>query len=133
MPTRVYEVDDIFRERLARDLADDKISRLSLYIRDASHFGVAKAVVYVILEGDDETLQRADAQILPYARTPEEAANILGWVRWEDEASALSVGQTFGEVPDVADPGRRHADHPLAKAMARTEALWGRFWNWLKA
>jgi hypothetical protein len=131
VPARVYEVDDAHRDALARDLADDSISRLSLYIRDAEHFGVEKRVVYVALEGEEERLRQADERILLYARRPEEAERILEWLRWEDEATAVGIGTIFGAV----DPPTRARAAPLTpfeRGVAAIGRGLRRFWAWLK-
>lgn len=122
MPPRVFEVRDKDRERLAADLAEDRISRLSLWVREARHFGLDRDTVFVVLDGYEGILDEAQNRILAYGRIPEEADRVLAWVRWEDDASALAVGTVMGPVADPAEAPPR----PSAP-------VWKRFWEWLKA
>lgn len=121
MPPRVFEVRDKDRDKLAHDLADDRISRLSVWVREARHFGLDRDTTFVVLDGYEGVLLDAETRILAYGRVPEEAERVLGWVKWEDEASAYGIGRVFGEVQDV----------PPAPPRKKEPAV-RRFWEWLK-
>lgn len=115
----MFEVREKDRERLAADLADDRISRLSLWVREARHFGLDRDTLFVVLAGYEGILDEAQERILGYGRVPEEAERILAWVAWEDDASALALGTVLGPADVVEAPPR-----------PRTP-LWKRFWRWL--
>ena len=97
---RVYEVRSQDREKLDAALAQDPVSRTSIQIRDAKHFGWERETTYAVLEGDEERLLLADKAVLAFGRVPKNAQAILERVRWEDEASASSLGHVMSHLPE---------------------------------
>lgn len=99
MAWRVYEVRGKDRERCLTDLADDVVSRASLRLADAKHFGWDRDTFFVHLDGSDAAAQRADAALLKYGRVPSNAEAIRTRLRWEDDASAASLGTVMANLP----------------------------------
>lgn len=99
MPWRVYEVRGKDRERALADLADDIVSRASVRLADAKHFGWDRDTFFVHLDGSDEAAARADATLLKYGRVPANAEAVRKRLLWEDDASAASLGSVMAQLP----------------------------------
>ncbi|HEX2022969.1 MAG TPA: hypothetical protein VHH36_09645 [Candidatus Thermoplasmatota archaeon] len=98
MPFRVYQVRSADRARLERALEDDILSRQSLQMRDARHFGRPGDLVYLFVDGTEAGLLRADAVILEFAERAPDADVLHGLLVAEEEAAASSLGAVLGDL-----------------------------------
>lgn len=96
---RVYEVRGKDRERCLKDLADDVVSRASVRLADAKHFGWDRDTFFVHVEGGDEAAARVDASLSKYGRVPTNAEALRRRLLWEDDASAASLGSVMSHLP----------------------------------
>ena len=98
MAYRVYRVKNALRPRLDEALGDDILSRQSIQVRDARHFGQPGDFVYLFVEGEEKGMLRADAVILEFGERAENAEALHRMVKEEDEAAASGLGSIFGDV-----------------------------------
>lgn len=95
----LYRVPSAKKTELDAALADDQVSRQSQKIRDAASVGGPAGELYVVLEGADAALQRAD-ELLAKVGTklpPAEAEPLFRKFKDEDEAAAAGMGLFFTE------------------------------------
>lgn len=96
MPFRVYVVRSSDRARLDAALGDDVVSRQSIQVRDAHHFGRPGDQLFVFVDGTEAGLVRADAVLLDFAERAPDADVLHGLLVAEEEAAASSLGSVFG-------------------------------------
>lgn len=96
MPYQVYRVKAGDRPRLDAALGDDILSRQSLQVRDARHFGRPGNDVYVFVDGTEAGIIRADALLLDFAEKAGDAAELHRILSEEDDAAASGLGSIFG-------------------------------------
>jgi len=99
MAWTLYRVPTGRKTQLDQVLADDRVSRQSHKIRDAATVGGPAGELYVLIEGSDEAVHRADELLaaigtkLPAA----EAAPLHARFKDEDESAAAGMGLFFTE------------------------------------
>ena len=96
MPYQVYQLKSSDRVRLEQALTDDILSRQSLQIRDARHFGAPGDWLYLFVEGSDAGILRADALVLQFSERAPNAAALHQMLKDEDDAAAAGLGSIFG-------------------------------------
>lgn len=96
MPYQVYQLKSADRARLEQALTDDILSRQSVQIRDARHFGAPGDLLYFFVEGSEAGILRADALILQFAERAPKAAELHQMLKDEDDAAAAGLGSIFG-------------------------------------
>lgn len=95
---RVFKVQSRDRDRLEAALGDDRLSRQSLTLRDARHFGVPGDHLYLFVEsGGPEGALRAEALLLTFAERAEEGDVLYQMLKEEEERAAEGVGALFGD------------------------------------
>lgn len=98
MPHRVYRIKTADRARLDEALGDDILSRQSLQIRDARHFGAAGDHVYLFVEGEEKGMLRADALILEFGERAPNGDALHAMLKAEEDEAASGLGSIFGDV-----------------------------------
>lgn len=98
MAFQVYRFPSSARARLDAALADDIVSRQSLVIRDARHFGVPGDYIFLFVEGSDAGIFRADAVLLEFGERAPAAATLMDLLKAEEDQAADSLGAVFGEI-----------------------------------
>jgi hypothetical protein len=99
MAWTLYRVPSARKTELDQALADDRVSRQSHKIRDAATVGGPAGELYVLIEGSDDAVRRADELLaaigtkLPLA----EAETLRQKFKDEDEAAAAGMGLFFTE------------------------------------
>jgi hypothetical protein len=96
MAWQVYRTKSSNRAKLEEALGDDILSRQSLQIRDARHFGTPGDWVYLFVDGSDAGIIRADALLLDFMERAPEAKHLHDMLVAEDEAAASGLGSIFG-------------------------------------
>jgi hypothetical protein len=96
MAYQVYRVKSADRARLDAALGDDLLSRQSLRVLDARHFGQAGDAIYFFVEGSDAGVLRADALVLEFAERAPDAESLYRMLKDEDDAAASGLGAIFG-------------------------------------
>lgn len=97
MPAQVYRIRTSDKARLDAALGDDILSRQSLTIRDARHFGVPGDFIFLFVEGSDAGILRADALLLEFAVRAPDANVLLDLLKAEEDAAATGLGSVFGD------------------------------------
>ena len=98
MPHRVYRIKPALRPRLEEALGDDLLSRQSIQVRDARHFGAAEDYLYLFVEGEEKGMLRADALILEFGERAPNADALHAMLKQEDEEAASGIGSIFGDL-----------------------------------
>lgn len=98
MPFRVYRFPAADRAKLDEALGDDILSRQSLTVRDARHFGVPGDHVYLFVEGTESGLLRADAVLLEIGERAPGGEHLYEMLKQEEDAAASGLGSVFGDV-----------------------------------
>lgn len=93
----LLEVPAARRGELETALKDDQLARQSQKLRDAASFGGPAGAVYVLLEGTDDAVRRADGLLSPLGRRPDNAAELLRRFKEEDEAASTGLGLVFSD------------------------------------
>jgi hypothetical protein len=96
MPFQVYRVKNADRARMDTALGDDILSRQSLVIRDARHFGETGEGIYLFVEGAEAGILRADALLLEFAERAPNAAELHRKLKDEEDDAASGLGSIFG-------------------------------------
>ena len=99
MAWRIYLVPSAKKTELDAALADDQVSRQSQKIRDAASAGGPAGELYVLLEGAEAALARADELLAPLGKKlpPTDADPLYRKFKDEDEAAAAGMGLFFTE------------------------------------
>lgn len=98
MAFQVYRFQASVRGKLDEALGDDILSRQSLTMRDARHFGVPGDWIYLFVEGEDKGILRADALLLDFGERAPDAATLHQLLKEEEDAAAGGLGSVFGEI-----------------------------------
>lgn len=98
MPHRVYRIRPALRLRLDEALTDDLLSRQSLQVRDARHFGAKEDWLYLFVEGEEKGMLRADALILEFGERAPDADALHARLKAEEDEAASGLGSIFGDV-----------------------------------
>lgn len=98
MPYQVYRFPSSARARLEQALGDDTLSRQSLTIRDARHFGVPGDWIFLFVEGEQKGITRADAILLDIGERAPDAEVLYKLLKEEEDAAASSLGSVLGEL-----------------------------------
>lgn len=98
MPFQVYRFPSSARARLDEALGDDILSRQSLVIRDARHFGVPGDHIFLFVEGAEAGIVRADAVLLDFGERAPDAETLHKLLKDEEDAAAGGLGSIFGDV-----------------------------------
>lgn len=95
---RVFKVQARDRARLEEAMGDDRLSRQSLTIRDARHFGVPGDHLYLFVEsGAPDGALRAEALLLEFAERAQEGDVLYQMLKEEEDRAASSLGAIFGD------------------------------------
>lgn len=78
-------------------LGDDILSRQSLTIRDARHFGVPGDWIFLFVEGEEKGILRADAVLLAIGERAPEGEILYRMLKDEEDAAASSLGSVMGD------------------------------------
>lgn len=98
MPFQVYRFPTASRAKLDEALGDDILSRQSLTIRDARHFGVPGDFVYLFVEGTEAGIFRADAVLLEFGERAPNGDVLYQMLKAEEDEAASGLGSVFGEI-----------------------------------
>lgn len=95
----IFRVEKSQAGKINRILKDDLISRQSISIRDASALTIDKDVRYVLIEGADEAIKKAEELFkdVGIKEDEEEAKNIYNKIKSEEGDVAHGVGLIFGD------------------------------------
>ena len=99
MAWTLFRVPTAKKTELDAALADDQVSRQSRRVRDAAAAGGPAGELYVLIEGGDEAVKRADGLLAAIGtRLPKDEGEAL-YRRFkdEDEAAAAGMGLFFTE------------------------------------
>lgn len=96
MAYRVYRMKPAQVPRLDEALGDDVLSRQSLQVRDARHFGMPGDWVFLFVEGGEAGVIRADALLLEFAERAPDAERLHHLLKAEEDEAASSLGSLFG-------------------------------------
>lgn len=96
MPHQVYRIKSADRPRLEQAMGDDLLSRQSLTIRDARHFGMSGDGVYLFVEGAEAGIVRADALLLEFAERAPDSEALHKKLKDEEDDAASGLGSIFG-------------------------------------
>ncbi len=99
MSYAIFSVDKSEASKINKILKDDLVSRQSISVRDASALDIDKDVRYVLIEGTDEAIKRAEELFKEAGRKTdeEEAKNIYQKIKSEEIDVAQGVGLLFGD------------------------------------
>jgi hypothetical protein len=94
MAYAIYGVKKDCIGKIDNVLKDDLVSRQSIKIRDASVFGIKKDVRYVLVEGSEEAIKRADELFKDIAEKEQgaDAERAYAAFKAEDENVASGMG-----------------------------------------
>lgn len=98
MAYRVYRIKASLRGRLDEALNDDILSRQSIQVRDARHFGAAGDWLYLFAEGEEKGMLRADALLLEFGERAPDADALHAKLKAEEDEAAAGLGSVFGDV-----------------------------------
>ncbi|UCG70448.1 MAG: hypothetical protein JSV09_05390 [Thermoplasmata archaeon] len=95
----VFSVEKSQASKINKILKDDLVSRQSISVRDASALNIDKDVRYVVIEGTDEAIKKADELFSEVGKKEdeEEAKNIYNKIKSEEGDVAQGVGLIFGD------------------------------------
>ncbi len=93
----MLEVDAGKKDMVDDILSDDLISRQTTYVREGSSLGFKEGVLYVMVEGSEEAVERTidlfeDEGVEPSSEREE----VRKKIKEEDEAAAQGIGTVFG-------------------------------------
>jgi hypothetical protein len=95
----LFDVESSKRSDLDTVLRDDILARQSQKLRDASTLGGKPGQLYVLIEGSDSAVQRAESMLAPVGRriSTAEADPIVAKLREEEESASAGMGLFFTE------------------------------------
>jgi hypothetical protein len=99
MAWTLYRVPTQRKTELDQVLADDRVSRQSHKIRDAATAGGPSGELYVLIEGSDDAVRRADELLAAIGTklSPADGEKLHGRFKEEDESAAAGMGLFFTE------------------------------------
>jgi hypothetical protein len=95
----IFSVEKSQVSKVNQILRDDMVSRQSIVLRDASALNIEKDVRYVLIEGTDEAIKKAEELFTDVGKKEddEEAKNIYDKIKSEESDAAQGVGLIFGD------------------------------------
>ena len=95
----IFSVDKSQVSKVNQILRDDLVSRQSIALRDASALNIEKDVRYVLIEGTDEAMKKAEELFAEVGKKEEgeEAKSIYDKIKNEESEVAEGVGFIFGD------------------------------------
>lgn len=95
----VFSVEKTQASKINQILKDDLISRQSISVRDASALNIEKDVRYVLIEGTDDAIEKANQLFTEVGKKEgvEEAKSIYEKIKSEENDAASGVGLIFGD------------------------------------
>lgn len=95
----IFSVERSQVSKVNQILRDDLVSRQSITMRDASALKIEKDVRYVLIEGTEEALKKAEELFADVGKKEddEEAKNIYSKLKSEESDVAEGVGLIFGD------------------------------------
>jgi hypothetical protein len=95
----IFSVEKSQVSKVNQILRDDLVSRQSIVLRDASALNIEKDVRYVLIEGTDEAIKKAEELFTDVGKKEddEEAKNIYNKIKSEESDAAQGVGLIFGD------------------------------------
>ena len=95
----LFSVPSAHRTELDAALKDDRVSRQSQKVRDASAMGGPAGATYVLVEGAADAVHRAEELLGPIGTRlpPAEAEPLYRRFKDEDEAASAGMGLFFTE------------------------------------
>ncbi len=99
MSYAVFSVEKTQASKINKILKDDLISRQSISIRDASALNIDKDVRYVVIEGSDEAIKKAEELFGEAGKKEDEeyAKSIYDKIKSQEGDVAQGVGMIFGD------------------------------------
>ncbi|MCI4322920.1 MAG: hypothetical protein L3K03_02685 [Thermoplasmata archaeon] len=99
MAWALFDVESSKRADLDTVLRDDILARQSQKLRDAATLGGKPGQLYVLIEGSEEAVRRAETMLAPVGRhlPPAEADPILAKLRDEEDSASAGMGLFFTE------------------------------------
>ncbi len=94
----IYEVPVENKGKIDQVLKDDLVSRQSITIRDAAALSMEGKETYVLIEGSDEALEKADELFKEVGKKLEggDAEDTYRMIKEKDEAAEGGMGLLFG-------------------------------------
>ncbi|UCF08583.1 MAG: hypothetical protein JSW28_02525 [Thermoplasmata archaeon] len=95
----IFSVDKSHVSKINQILRDDLVSRQSISVRDASALNIEKDIRYVLIEGTDEAIKKAEELFTDIGtkEDEEEAKTIYNKIKSEESDVAEGVGFIFGD------------------------------------
>jgi len=95
----LFAVPSAQRTQLDAALKDDTISRQSQKVRAAAALGGPSDRTYVLIEGSEDGVRRADALLGPIGErpSPPDAAALYRKFKDEEDAASAGMGLFFGD------------------------------------
>jgi hypothetical protein len=95
----LYAIAAARKTELDAALSDDQVSRQSQKVRDAASAGGPAGELYVLIEGAEAAVRRADELLAPVGKKlpPADAEALYRRFKDEDEAAAAGMGLFFTE------------------------------------
>lgn len=99
MAWTLFDVPAAKKAELDAALADDQVSRQSQRVRDAAAAGGPSGELYVLIEGVEAAIHRADELLASVGKKlpPAEAEALYRKFKDEDESAAAGMGLFFTE------------------------------------
>jgi hypothetical protein len=99
MSYAIFCVEKTQASKINKILRDDLISRQSILVRDATALNIEKDVRYVLIEGTDDALKKAEELFTETGKKLEEgdAKTIYDKIKSEESDVASGVGFIFGD------------------------------------
>jgi hypothetical protein len=99
MAWTLYRVPTAHKTELDQILAEDQVSRQSHKIRDAATAGGPAGELYVLIEGRDDAVARADELLAKIGTKlpPADGEKLYRGFKEEDESAAAGMGLFFTE------------------------------------
>jgi len=95
----IFSVDKSQVSKVNQILRDDLVSRQSITMRDASALKIEKDVRFVLIEGTDEAIKKAEELFAEVGKkeSDEDAKDIYSRLKSEESDVAEGVGLIFGD------------------------------------
>lgn len=99
MSYAIFSVEKTQASKINQILKDDLISRQSIAIRDAHALSIQKDVRYVLIEGSDDAIKKAEEMFSEVGKKEDEkeAKTIYDKIKSEEGDVASGVGLIFGD------------------------------------
>lgn len=99
MSYAIFCVEKTQASKINKILRDDLISRQSILVRDATALNIEKDVRYVLIEGTEDALKKAEELFSETGKkiADEDAKTIYNKIKSEEQDVATGVGLIFGD------------------------------------